>query len=689
MRVLKYISVFSVFIGLIFQNNADIFLQKGLELEKQGKPVEALKLWDDAVPNLKYPSASIAAEYLRMAAEHGLTNYYHSASSIYMEAMSGSGETTFLYNRSELEKELLRLEPIMDENEFSALQELLEENDPELFKKIRAFWASLDPTPDTVKNERLIEHWQRIAYSREQFTRKNDPPYGTDDRGLYYVQYGEPDKTEKGRVRITYDTIQTVLNQLTPVLDIDPNTAGGQNFDLMKVANRIQNLFVNPEYEIWIYNSPGTMTENMVLIFGHRSGGSFERLQTLEDFIPESAFSTKVQSSIDKGLPPVPAGMVLQWLYYEYFANKDPYFARFFNEYYSTMQRYIGITNGSNSAPPPDPISMRLTRQQNVLSSYHALERAPDKFSTEEKKMPTIPIDIYQYRLLDESYQPVFVTFMESRPLQAFLTDYTANQEMISMSDSQSAINNEENISWYDLVHGIQLRDENWNILAEHEQSPKLIFYPEEPFISSVFVIPWGPKKINQVFYAKLINNHPGSKPQTKSVFSHSLRGLGKNQIFQPEPLKVESGKMVMSDLILGYQKTELPENKSFFDFVVANDRQIPVNENVVVHFELYELKTDSTGMAHFEVEYEIQPKSGLLGWTRQKREDFNITLNFENFGDRFAESLEIQADGIQPDEYELTWTVWDLLSGRILEEEIEFEVFELPNPNLSTSSVD
>ena len=254
MRAFIYISITAILFGGIFQSDADTYLQEGLDLEKQSQPEEALKLWDDAVPILEHPSVEIATEYLRVAAEYELTDYYRSASSIYLNEMSDLDETTFQDNRSELEKELLRLEPIMDEGEFSAFQELFNGSDPELFKRIKVFWSSLDPTPDTATNERLIEHWQRIAYSRENFLRKNDPPYGTDVRGLYYVKYGEPDKTDKGRVRITYDTIQTVLNQLLPVLDIDPNTAGGQNFDLMKVSNRIQNLFVNPEYELWVYN---------------------------------------------------------------------------------------------------------------------------------------------------------------------------------------------------------------------------------------------------------------------------------------------------------------------------------------------------------------------------------------------------------------------------------------------------
>lgn len=381
--------------------------------------------------------------------------------------------------------------------------------------------------------------------------------------------------------------------------------------------------------------------------------------------------------------------MVLQWIYYEHFAKIDPYFARLFSEYYSTMQNYIGVRESANQpASPPDPMAMRLIKQQNLTSAFQTYRRSPDKFSTEEKKIPNIPIKIYQYRILDETYQPVFITFMESEPLEAFLEDFTTNRDVISASDSLQT-NSTESEKRYELVHGIQLRDENWNVLAETHQNPELIFNPDEPFISSVFVIPGGAEDLNQVFYAKLMNTHPESKPRVQSVFSDSLRGLGKLDLDQPESIEVEAGKMVMSDLILGYQKREEVNEDSFFDFVVANDRMIPEEENLIIHFELYELETDNKGMAHFELEYEIKPKSGLLDWNREKTEDFNITLNFDNFGDRFSESLEIEAEGLEPDEYELTWTVRDLESERIQKEVIEFEVFETPSSVLSTNSVD
>ena len=52
------------------------------------------------------------------------------------------------------------------------------------------YWGTRDPVPRTKVNERLLEHFIRIAYARITFG-KNIWPW--DARGGFYVRYGEPD----------------------------------------------------------------------------------------------------------------------------------------------------------------------------------------------------------------------------------------------------------------------------------------------------------------------------------------------------------------------------------------------------------------------------------------------------------------------------------------------------------------
>lgn len=56
---------------------------------------------------------------------------------------------------------------------------------------VRRFWKQRDPTPTTMLNERLVEHFKRVKYARINFP-DGIPPY-FDDRGKIYVKYGAPD----------------------------------------------------------------------------------------------------------------------------------------------------------------------------------------------------------------------------------------------------------------------------------------------------------------------------------------------------------------------------------------------------------------------------------------------------------------------------------------------------------------
>lgn len=56
---------------------------------------------------------------------------------------------------------------------------------------LRRFWRLLDPTPATKKNERRIEHEERVKAARERYPKDGFP--GWDNRGETLIRFGEPD----------------------------------------------------------------------------------------------------------------------------------------------------------------------------------------------------------------------------------------------------------------------------------------------------------------------------------------------------------------------------------------------------------------------------------------------------------------------------------------------------------------
>ncbi len=69
------------------------------------------------------------------------------------------------------------------------------------------YWRSRDPDPKTTVNERLLEHFIRIAYARIEFGKDKWP---WDARGSIYVRYGEPD-IRSGKNRI--DSSEALLDE--------------------------------------------------------------------------------------------------------------------------------------------------------------------------------------------------------------------------------------------------------------------------------------------------------------------------------------------------------------------------------------------------------------------------------------------------------------------------------------------
>ncbi len=93
-----------------------------------------------------------------------------------------------LMNHKELADDLYySIEPLLTDEEKSEYDGLHFTRRRVFFKK---FWKSRDPSPENDYNERLVEHFKRVSYSRIHFP-YTDPPY-FDDRGKIYIRYGPP-----------------------------------------------------------------------------------------------------------------------------------------------------------------------------------------------------------------------------------------------------------------------------------------------------------------------------------------------------------------------------------------------------------------------------------------------------------------------------------------------------------------
>ncbi|MEX2601167.1 MAG: GWxTD domain-containing protein, partial [Balneolaceae bacterium] len=374
------------------------------------------------------PSMAIGIEYIRLAAEQQLRDYYPVADFMYFwalsdEAMKGelAGE-----NLPVLEDELARLEPLVDPEEYVEWQGMLDTTDPALMEEITTFWETVDLLPDHSFNIRLLEYWERIAFARDQYNRVDEPPYGTDERGRYYVAYGEPDMS-------TADTLMLNSNQirraLTNILSRE-DPPGAKELDVVMTVIDMYLDESSLAYELWDYNKPDeNMQFDLTLMFGLKADGTYGRIFTLSDFIPRDLFLSPGQilpgiGSLGGGALPPPS-IFLHWLFYDQMSAKDEFYHQMISELDVRMRSELGIIVESNAGGGiPTYVSpvATLTELNRILEddiywkTYEVDEEAPEEFSTEEKKLPGIPIEIYQYRILDEQNRPALLSFVESYP---------------------------------------------------------------------------------------------------------------------------------------------------------------------------------------------------------------------------------------------------------------------------------
>jgi GWxTD domain-containing protein len=120
-------------------------------------------------------------ESIHLAAIYYEIHQYELACASYfrgLEILTDSGTFETLFESTQL---------LFDAAEKAEFSQLSNHGKGRFMKKI---WLGRDPSPGTVLNERLIEHFRRVEFARNNF-HYTAPPY-YDDRGKIYIKFGAP-----------------------------------------------------------------------------------------------------------------------------------------------------------------------------------------------------------------------------------------------------------------------------------------------------------------------------------------------------------------------------------------------------------------------------------------------------------------------------------------------------------------
>ncbi|MEX0647032.1 MAG: GWxTD domain-containing protein [Balneolaceae bacterium] len=669
------VSVLAVlFIAEVLNAQPQRAYERGLEAVYRGDITQALDEWYSAYEQDGSIDSRIGLEFIRVVTEEEMEEYYGHATELYYRALADGIDRT---SRLAIRQEVERMRPLIGEGMYRQWQTWWEENRRKLASDMRGFWVQLDPTPAKLANERLIEHWERINTARQEFTRNGSTVYGTDERALIFIRYGEPDRTESGILTLQSFNIHSWLeNQFNPQSPRSGSLSGEIEEIDWERSNRLENAIYEyhqyPEYEIWFYDRIASGTENPVpFLFGTDiRTGEFSLQNSIEDFIPERAYypdrleDEETREFTRVGITPA---LMLQMLYYEQLVQVDSFFEnRFRNLRERVLEQGLQALQGMDLDFANK--SRELIQQQ--------VNRAPKERSTYSRQLPEIPLQIHHYRFLNDSLAPSVITYIESFPQEAFLIDYYRNREVINTGITvQPGQNVSEMITDYELVHHLQTYDEDWNVVESKQQErPLILARTASGAVSASVYQQLHPVRANQSASVELLNYNPETRAVYDTPFPAELRGLNRVQYRQPEPLENITDSLEVADLVLGYQREE--QTTEPFSFWVANDQIIPYGETLMLHIEVYNLKRQPNSFTQFELTYRILPVDES-GNVNQDQTEFILTLNFINEDQSVTEDLEIETAELQMGLYELRVRVEDTVTDRVKERLIRFEVEE------------
>lgn len=163
----------------------DAIYQLGYCYQKMGKLSQARQTYH----RIKPYSADYGRAQIRLAEVFYGLGDYRSATESFFQGLDQLEDAALL---DELFDELKVILSPFELNQFEAA------NPAQQKVLMKKFWKQHDPDPSTPENERLMEHFRRVMFARENF-HFTAPPY-YDDRGKIYIKYGPPDDRYNSQV---------------------------------------------------------------------------------------------------------------------------------------------------------------------------------------------------------------------------------------------------------------------------------------------------------------------------------------------------------------------------------------------------------------------------------------------------------------------------------------------------------
>lgn len=602
--------------ALAAQEEADP-LQQAQRWLDVGSPEAALDLWENAADSLFLAGIAdprLGIAYIQTATEYSLDRDYGTASRLYIQGFTGTDMEAF---GETVEEEVRRVQPLLSESDSAAWDALLVERDPRILLELRRFWINKDPTPTTDENERLIEHWGRIAYARRTYMQAINSPYRTDDRGTIFVQFGPPGRRKSGNLGSDGTEMRRWVRDRT-------------------ARDAIARLDPNPAYEVWVYDTLNPR-ELIYFLFGNEGGmGPYRMVLGVRDLISLAALSP-ASRRVTPGR--IRAAHYMELFYYAELSAVGGEFSR----RYSTLEQVWGqaesrsISVGSGGFPSEGSLEA-LSFQYDQADQQAQQDPFRRTYVTEVsdlKDVATVQLVAVQTRVLSDENEPRLI-----------LTALSAPRARVSTADSIAGLSLEQR----GVRHTLLVRD---STLEEVGQLVGTEVRFGESGVSSFTL-----RHTDETLHFTMVANEVGTERRSGEI----IRFPGRENLPPLAPLRTNEDSLEMSDLVIGIEPHE-GIDASLLPFPVVPAKVLWRNDEVLAYMEVYHLLLVD-GVARFRASFRVSPWDQVLDQPLPGVTPTTLSFDLES-GERTSRHvLNLGIENLVPGEYQVEVTLTDLQSG-------------------------
>lgn len=584
---------------------------------ESGAPEAALDRWEaraDSLYVIDRPDPRLGIAYIQTATEHTLARAYGTASRLYMQGFLGTDLTRFA---SVVGEEVRRIQPLLTGQDSARWQALVDARDPEILQEIRRFWILRDPTPTTDENERLIEHWGRIAYARRTFTQAVNSPYRTDDRGTIFVKFGPPGRRKAGNLGSDGSEMRRWVRD--------------------RIAREaIARLDPNPAYEVWVYDTLNPR-ELIYFLFGNEDGtGPYRQVRGVRDLISPAALSPNSRRVTPGNIR---ASHYLELFYYAELSGVGGDFSR----RYADLEQIWGqaesrsVTVGARGLPSEGSLeALSLQYDQADQQIWQDPFRRPYETEVSDlEDVATVQLVATQTRILSSENEPLLVFTALSAPRQRLSSaDSLSGLDLDRRGVRHTLIVRDSTLQEIGQLVGNQVR------FGESGVSSFTLRHTDEPLSFTVVAREEGAER------------RPGE-----------VTGFPGHVHLEPlPPLRTRPDSLEMSDLVVGIEPHE-GLDASLLPFPVVPGEVLWRDDPVLAYLEVYHL-TMVDGAARFRASFRITPWDENLDRPQPGSTPTTISFDLESLEPTSHHVLDLGIENLWPGTYELHLTLTDLNSG-------------------------